>query len=127
MKNKIIEIKEINSKLKRNSKSVNDVEKQEFDLGDLLLPPISFEDIEMPKAKVKEIEFSNDSLDFIPLEAKGALWKVEIPSKNAILTCNHLKGDSQFELCSNGNTYLFKEIHEVFDFLLSNKREKIKK
>ncbi len=120
MKNKIIEI----TSRRKNSKSVSDKVKKEFDLGDILIPPIDIEEIKKPKAnKIKEIELRNSSLNLIPLEAKGALWKVEIPSKNAILSCNHLKGDSQFELCSNGNTYLFKEIHEVFDFLLSNKKE----
>ena len=107
MKNKIVEITNNSSKIKDSESKP----KSDFDLGDLFLPPITRDVV--PK--------SQQALEFRHVETKDALWKVEVQTtkaSNASLECHIDKEDFTFKLCLDGKEFLFKDIQNVFDFLL---------
>jgi len=121
MKNKIIQIKDTSKQTDRS----NEVKpKSDFDLGDLFLPPVT------RKIVTKDVKpKSQQALEFRHVETKNALWKVEVQTtraKHASLECHIDKESFTFKLCLDDKRFLFNDIQNVFDFLLSKKEKENK-
>ena len=106
---------------KINKKQQNDPNKEiksekDFDLGELFLPPVS----------VNKTTRSRNTLEFIHVETKDALWKVEVQTTKArhgSLECYLDKENFKFKLCLDHEVFLFDDIQNVFDFLLSKNEQ----